>query len=514
MPGLWKPRPRPGGRLRLDLAITRAAGLVLTIACLLAAPALASVESELAFHRGVVAYGQDRLDEARTLFEKVLELDPNDTVAIHYLALIAQKQGDRTRARELIERGLAIDPDDPDLRVDLGVLQLESGLNAEARQTFEQVLAVRPDDARAQLFAGIAAYRAGAYAEATPHLERAVALDPNLALQARYYAGLSEAFLGNLPVAEGNFDEVATASPQHPLAQSAQRLRDQIRQPEPARRWTAQLWAGGEYDSNPLLAGETIPRDDDFRGVWRARGSYRVVQTESLALTAGAEGYWSIHHEEDEVDLQSYLGFVNASYALGPVLFGLGYDFLYTFIDFDDGFRMANRITPSLSIREGSLGLTQLYYQYQELDFFNNPQTGALALDGHEQFVGVSQYFFLPAPISYLRLGALGDFQNTKGSEFQYKGYELFTGTSLALPFDSQFEVLYRFADRYFDHASFFPPNQEQHAKIHRVTLELIKGITPHIDVGLAGSLSFRKSNIPVFDYNRYIAGGYVTYRF
>ena len=504
--------------MHLELAITRTArrgaGLAVALCWLLAAPAFASVESELAFHRGVVAYGQEHLDEARALFEKVLELDPSDTVALHYLALIAQKQGDRVRARELIERGLALDPDDPDLRVDLGVLQLEAGLTAEARASFDRVLAVRPDDARAQLFAGIAAYRAGAYAAATPHLERAVALDPTLALQARYYAGLSEAFLGNLPVAEGAFDEIASQSPQHPLAQSAQRLRDQIRAPEPERPWTLSLSAGGEYDSNPLLSGETIPRDDDYRGVWRARGSYRVFERGGFTLSAVAEGYWSIHHQEDEVDLQTYLGSVNASYSLGPVLLGLNYDFVYTFIDFDDRFRMVNRVTPSLSVREGNLGLTQLYYQFQELDFFQRAQTPALDLDGHEQFVGLSQYFFLPAPVSYVRFGALGDFTNTQGTEYQYQGYELFAGSSLALPFDSQFELLYRFADRYFDYDSFFPPNQHQHAKIHRVTLELIKTITPHIDVSLAGSLAFRNSNIPVFDYNRYIGGGYVTYRF
>ena len=504
--------------MRLELAIPRAArrgaGLAAALGWLLAVPALASVESELAFHRGVVAYGQEHLDEARALFEKVVELDPSDTVAIHYLALIAQKQGDPTRARELIERGLAIDPDDADLRTDLGVVQLETGLTAEARESFDRVLAVRPDDARAQLFAGIAAYRAGAYAAATPHLDRAVALDPTLALQARYYAGLSEAFLGNLPVAEGDFDEIASQSPQHPLSQSAQRLRDQIRAPEPERPWTLSLSAGGEYDSNPLLAGETVTRDSDYRGVFRARGSYRVFERGGFTLSAGGEGYWSIHHQEDEVDLQTYLAFANASYSLGPVLFGLNYDFVYTFIDFDDAFRMVNRVTPSISVREGNLGLTQLYYQFQDFDFFQNNQTQALNLDGHEQFVGLSQYLFLPAPVSYLRFGALGDFANTTGTEFQYTGYELFAGSSLALPFDSQFEVLYRYADRHFDFDSFFPPNQHQHAKIHRVTLELIKTITPHIDVSLAGSLAFRNANIPIYDYNRYIGGGYVTYRF
>jgi tetratricopeptide (TPR) repeat protein len=504
--------------LRFDLVITRAtrrgALLAAALCGLLASPAVASVESELAFHRGVVAYGEGQLDPAKGHFERVLELDPNDVVAIHYLALIAQKQGDRTRARELIERGLAIDPEDTDLLVDLGVVQLGAGLTAEARESFDRVLAKHPDDARAQLFAGIAAYRAGAYADATPHLDRAVELDPSLEIQARYYAGLTEAFLGNLPAAEGAFDEIASQSPQHPLGDSAQRLRDQIRQPEPERDWTLALSAGGEYDSNPLVAGETITRKDDYRGVWRARGTYRVYENGDFSLSTGAEGYWSIHHEEDDVDLQTYLGFVSANQVIGPVLLGLKYDFIYTFIDFDDPFRMANRVTPSVSVREGDIGLTQLYYQFQAFSFQQGSATPALDLDGNEHFVGLSQYIFLPAPVSYVRFGALGDIANTDGTEYQYDGYELFAGSSVALPFDSQFEVLYRFADRYFDHSSTFPPNTHQRAKIHRVTLELVKAVTRHIDVSISGALAFRSSNIPIFDYNRYIAGGAVTYRF
>jgi tetratricopeptide (TPR) repeat protein len=502
-------RRRPARyRLRRLLVALAAAG------CLLAAPAQASVESELAFHRGVVAYGEDRLDEARALFEKVLALEPDDTVTIHYLALIAQKQGDAARARELIERGLALDPEDPDLLLDLAIVQLEAGSVPEARATLERVLAKRPDDGRAQLFAGIAAYRAGAYADAKPHLERAVAIDPALSLHARYYTGLSEAFLGNLPGATGAFDDVEAQSPQHPLAQSAQRLRDEIQQPEPERPWTFSLSAGGEWDSNPLVSGETVPRDDDYRGVWRARGSYRLWDRGGFSVNAGGEGYWSIHADEDVVDLQTYLSFVNLGYDLGPVTLGLGYDFLYTFFDFDDPFRRLNRLTPSVAVRESDWGLTQIYYQFQDFEFFPGVQDPSLDADGQEHLVGIGQYVFLPAPVSYVRFGALGDFQETDGSEFEYKAYELFAGTSITLPFSSQFDVLYRFADRYYDANSFFPPNQEQESTIHRVTLELIKSVTPHIDVSVAGSLTFRDSNIPVFDYNRYIAGGYVTYRF
>ena len=288
-----------------------------------------------------------------------------------------------------------------------------------------------------------------------------------------------------------------------------------MRQPEPERPWTLSLSAGGEYDSNPLLSGETIPRDDDYRGVWRARGSYRVFERGGFTLSTGAEGYWSIHHEEDQVDLQTYLGFVNTSYALGPVLLGLNYDFVYTFIDFSDPFRLLNRVTPSVSVREGDIGLTQIYYQFNQFNFYHqNLLTPALDLDGHEQYVGVSQYFFLPAPVSYVRVGALGDFTNTHGTEFSTWA----TSCSRAPRsrcrsiHSSRCSIASPIATSTTTASS--RPNAKQHAKIHRVTLELIKTITPHIDVSLAGSLAFRNSNIPVFDYNRYIGGGYVTYRF
>ncbi|MDP7570894.1 MAG: hypothetical protein QF391_04740, partial [Myxococcota bacterium] len=51
--------------------------------------ASASVQSELAFHRGVVAFGEDRLDEAKQQFEKVVAEDAEDTTALSYLGLIA-----------------------------------------------------------------------------------------------------------------------------------------------------------------------------------------------------------------------------------------------------------------------------------------------------------------------------------------------------------------------------------------------------------------------------------------
>jgi tetratricopeptide (TPR) repeat protein len=124
---------------------------------LAALPAVASVDSELAFHRGVVAFGDERYVDARLAFEKVLAEDPEDAAAIQYLGLIAQEQGDPDGAVANFERALALEPDNTDLRLDLGSALLEAGRIDEARAAIDQVLAARPDDARANLFAGIAA---------------------------------------------------------------------------------------------------------------------------------------------------------------------------------------------------------------------------------------------------------------------------------------------------------------------------------------------------------------------
>ena len=124
---------------------------------LVSGPALGSVESELAFHRGVIAFGEDETDEADRQFQIVLKEDPEDTVSLHYLGLIAQKRDDDTAALGYFDRALAIDPEDTDVMLDRGIALMDLGRMAEAREAFDQLMALEPDNARAHLFAGIAA---------------------------------------------------------------------------------------------------------------------------------------------------------------------------------------------------------------------------------------------------------------------------------------------------------------------------------------------------------------------
>ncbi len=506
--------------------------LAIAVAATIALDATASVKSEIAFHRGVVAYGAGEYDAAKLAFETVLAEDAQDTGAIQYLGLIAVEQGKPAEAVALYRRALAIDPDDVDLHFDLGAALLESNQAAAARAEFDRVLATQPERARAHLFAGISAYRDAAYSEALPYLTRAEKLDPSLRSQARYYTGLSQAHLQDFPSAAGAFAD-AEQSPLSPLSQSARNLRAQVTPEAEQRRWDLTLTAGLEYDSNPTLAGETLNQNDDGRGVYRVRGRVNLFENERYSLAAGYDGYISTHFEETFVDLQTHVGYLTARANFDPVQVGIRYDYAYTWLDLDRDFRGLHRVTPTVGVREDSWGYSQLFYQLQLQQFyFGRPASLAQTdRDGDRQTVGFTQFLFpgsyLPdfLPITYFRVGALGDFQNPAGTEFAFDSWEFSFGFGAELPWDTQMSVMYLLTDRDYRHHSIFNQagqvivNPQQSGKVrddlqNRLSFELTKPITEHFQISAAGSFTFNDSNVPLYDYNRKVIGAYLTFQF
>jgi tetratricopeptide (TPR) repeat protein len=492
----------------------------------LASPALqasASVQSEIAFHQGVVAYGKGELAAAQAAFEAVLTQDAEDTAAIHYLGLIAAERGDFEAAIVYYRNAIALDPENVDFRFDVGSALLESGKTAEARREFDMVLAAEPDRARAQLFAGIGAYRAGAYRDSLPLLKRAVELDESLRPQALYYTGLSQTHLQDFPAAAGAFAQVEQ-SPLSPLSDSARNLARQVApRGEPARRWSLAVTAGLEYDSNPTIAGQTLKSRKDGRGVYRIRGSYLLYEDERYSATAGYDGYLSSHFDETFVDLMTHVGHLSTSADFDPVTFNLRYDYAYTWIDAFNTrkFRELHRVTPSVSFREGDWGFSQIYYQFHEEDFKRPLLNGTLNRDGQRHVVGFNQFLFprsyLPEflPFTYFRIGALGDFLNTDGTEFDYDSWEFSVGFGAELPGEVDLSVLYRLTDRDYQQISGFSAPPERRDDLQsRITFELNKALGDHWQVAIAGSFTFNDSDVPLYDYNRDIVGGYLTYRF
>ena len=510
---------------------------------LLAPAAFASVASELAFHRGVVAFGDGNYDVARAEFEKVVAADPEDAAAIQYLGMIAQQQSDFVTAVEHFDRALELEPDDTDLRLDRATALIEVGRVDEAKAVLEQILVERPDDPRANLFAGVAAYRTGDYEGAIAKLDRARRLDPSVSQHATFYAGLSAAFLGNFAEAEGAFSAVEEQSPLSPLGSSASGLRRQMTPTggqRDQRAWSLSLTAGIEWDSNPTFAGKdnpnTLPgvrnpgdRDSDYRGVFRIRGSYNLYNDDRYSLSAGYDGYLSVHHHISRVDLQTHVGWLSGTANFDPIRIGLRYDYGFTMIDLSDNFRHLHRVTPSITYREEDWGVTQGFFQWQNADFIQS-YPSAFQRQGNRYSFGVNQFIFLPEPFTYLRFGALGEMDRAESADFSFDGFEVSSGAAGSLPFGVQATLLYRFIFRNYrsvnalpaswSDPTYIPPflstgkHKKRKDRIHRLTLELARPIGEHVEVSVAGSYDHSNSNIDFYHHDRWVVGAYLSYRF
>lgn len=504
---------------------------VLAILTLLLAvgPASASVEAELAFHRGVVAYGENRYDDAEAQFRKVLGEDPEDTAALHYLGLIAQERKDPAAAIGFFDQALAIDPEETDIALDRGIALLDAGRVGEARAALQQVVQEDPSQARAHFFLGVALYRQGDFEPAGAAFDRAAEIDPSLRDEARYYTGLSQILSGNPEAAIAALSEVEDLAPLSPLSRSAQNLRAQMAPAREDRSWRASITAGMEWDDNPLISGATaagIPvnsAESDFRGVIRPSASWSPYSTEKFRTNIGYDGYLSLHIEEKQVDLQIHNPWGSIGYDLGPFRFGLRQDYSYTQRDLTTPFRHLARTTPSIGYRPNDWSYTSLFYNYDWKDFLNPLLDPSLNRDGWRHGIGLSQLFFLPKPFTYVRFGVYGDFNRTEGSEYQYDGFEANFGAGYDFPYQISLTWLYRFVLRDYDNPSFFSVNSSgafspftQKRKDYRniLTFELRKGLSRHWSISTGGSFTWNKTKVNFYDYSRHIVGTYVTYSF
>jgi hypothetical protein len=327
-----------------------------------------------------------------------------------------------------------------------------------------------------------------------------------------------------LAVAGAVFSNLDEQSPWSPLGQSATNLRERLYPGPDGRRWTAALSAGLEFDSDAGPAGEyswLLPpsdEDSDGRGLLRARASYDFIGREDAALALGYDGFLSLHFDENDANTQTHSGWLSGSGVLGPFRLGARVDYAYSMDDTSDAFRGLLLATPSLAWRPTDWALGYLYYQFQGRNSHVDGAGGSqLDGDGYRQLVGVYQLFFLPAPFSFVRLGVLGDFQDTQGREWDYDGVEASMGCGYDFPYEFALTWLYRFAWRDFENDSLVarPPLSKQREDLrHVLSVDLRKTFARHWEVALAGSVAWNVSNVARYDDNRLVGGASVTYRF
>lgn len=135
-------------------------------------------------------------DGAQTALSNAQTLDPSDYRWPYYLAHIARTQGDLAKASALFERVLQLKPDDLDSLVWLGDVNLAAGRADAAAPLLARALTLDANSVSAHYGAGRAALAQGDNKAAVDHLEAVLRLNPK-ATAAHYPLSQAYAALGD-----------------------------------------------------------------------------------------------------------------------------------------------------------------------------------------------------------------------------------------------------------------------------------------------------------------------------
>ena len=126
----------------------------------------------------ITAQRSGKLDEAEKVYLAVLQAEPDNVDALHYLGVLRHQQERSALAVDLVLRAVELNPTYFDALNNLGNIYLTFG-PAEAVVAYQKALELRPGHADATRNLGIALRRLKRHEEAAEHFERAIRARPD-----------------------------------------------------------------------------------------------------------------------------------------------------------------------------------------------------------------------------------------------------------------------------------------------------------------------------------------------
>lgn len=122
----------------------------------------------------------NHLQEAEQIYRQILEVEPNNSDALHLLGVIAYQVKNYDVAVDLISQAIQINDTAPNFYNSLGNALSDQGKLEEALACYRQVLALDPNFAEAYRNLGVVFKNQGLLDEALEHYQRAIDLQPDL----------------------------------------------------------------------------------------------------------------------------------------------------------------------------------------------------------------------------------------------------------------------------------------------------------------------------------------------
>ncbi|UPK24763.1 O-linked N-acetylglucosamine transferase, SPINDLY family protein [Bradyrhizobium sp. 195] len=157
------------------------------------------------------------LPEAQAAYRQLLQLAPNQFIALHMLGVLEADTKNYQQAEILLSRAVAVDPRSADAHMSLGVALNGLRRHGEACASYRKALALRPNHAVTLSNLGNASVALDLHEEALHNYDKALALDANLA-EAHNGRGWALSRLRNYDGALASLDRALSIKPDYAAA--------------------------------------------------------------------------------------------------------------------------------------------------------------------------------------------------------------------------------------------------------------------------------------------------------
>jgi tetratricopeptide (TPR) repeat protein len=500
----------------------------------------AHAEGDVLVARGVLAYHENRYDDAIDALSRAIAVTPDSVRAHYYLGLSYRERGQLDAAILALTRALEIDPNNADVRYQLGVTYLLASNYDQAHIHLESVFRERPNESLLAYYVGFLRFQKQDYTNAAKAFEVVQTEDPRLSQLVAFYRGMSLGYLGLSEQAIAQLEQVPRIDSTDIITGPTLRIRDVLATPANVQnRFRATLSVGGYYDDN--VAVNPNASNDPIAQFLRERkttspGLLTSLQTEFSFLRKGpveaALNYSffqtvNLNDHLNDFNIQDHSGGLSTYYrgtfgTKHPYQVALQYTYGYLFLG-EAGFlsRHIVSFSPTFVLPDFHLPLigrvgntTSPIALYQINNFFREVgdvdiRFGSDIRDGFNATGGLLHLFRFADDAFILRLGYRHDEENTKGSAFSYSGNRAIAGGQVTLPWGKiTLRYDYDLHWRDYKYAQSLFPNEAgdlvpryDMQKTHVV--QLSKLIGTHWTATLQYQHLRNDSNIPVYNYTK-----------
>lgn len=167
--------------------------------------------------RAMQLHRDGKLEAAETLYRQVLQQNPREVDALHFLGVLNSQRGRQQEAAELIRRALALAPHYADAWNNLGNVLAATDCWEEAAAAYQRSSELAPINASARCNQGVMLSRAQRFEEAAAAFREAIALEPSL-IEAHFNLGKALSAVGQYDPAIAAYQEVIRLQPTHAMA--------------------------------------------------------------------------------------------------------------------------------------------------------------------------------------------------------------------------------------------------------------------------------------------------------